>query len=162
MRHRRCKKEGCTNEELGGEGGKSRVPSFTALCINYWTTPLYTHPTWSPSPEWSQTHELVSFQNVSKRCLFQHLLKYETESPAVITKASGISMIILITGAWLKRCYVNHKRPRPQLDYELLYSLMLRSTACTSSVDRKLEKKLREVSSKRSKWKLWHAQGSGP
>lgn len=123
----------------GEKGGKSQIPSFTGLCINYWTTPLYTHPTWSPSPEWSQKHQLVSFPNLSKSCLFQHLLKDETECPAVITKASGISIIILITGAWLKQHYLNHKRPRPQLDHELLYSLMLHRAACMSSVQRKLK-----------------------
>lgn len=112
------------------KGGKSQVPSFTALCINYWTTPLYTHPTWSPSLEWSQKHKLVYFQNLSKSCLFQHLLKDDTECPAVITKASGIYIIILITGAWLKHRFLNHKRPRPQLDHGLLYSLMLHSAAC--------------------------------
>lgn len=140
MRHRRREKEGCTNEELGGKNrGKSQVPSFTALCINYWTTPLYTRPTWSPSPEWSQKHKLVSFQNLSKSCLFQHLIKDETECPAVINKASRISIIILITGAWLKHRHLNHKRPRPQLDHELLYSLMPHSTACMSRVRRKRE-----------------------
>lgn len=84
-------------------------------------------------------HKLVSFQNLSKSCLFQHLLKDEIECPAVITKASGISIIILITGAWLKLRYLNHKRPRPQLDHELLYSLMLHSAACMGSVHGKLE-----------------------
>lgn len=140
------------------KGGKSQVPSFTALCINYWTTPLYTHPTWSPSLEWSQKHKLVYFQNLAKSCLFQHLLKDETECPAVITKASGISIIILITGAWLKHRFLNHKRPRPQLHHGLLYSLMLHSAACMSSVRRKL----REASSKHSKCKLWNVQGTCP
>lgn len=139
MQHRRREKEGWANEELGGKKGeKSQVPSFTALCINYWTAPLYIHPTYSPSPEWSQKHKLLSLQNLSKRCLFQHLLKDETECPAVITKAGKISIIILITGAWLKHRYLNHKRPRPQLDHELLYSLMLHSAACMSR-SRKLE-----------------------